>query len=350
MASAQSTTGTVVIGAGIGGLMVARHLTGAGHAVQVLEARDRLGGRLHATTTGGRRLDLGATWFWPGERRVAELVTEFGITTHPQHLAGDAVFHDRPVAQRLDGNPLDVPSSRFSDSAIALVEGVAAALPDGTIHTSRPVSRIKRQEDGLVVHHSDGIVHATHVVLAVPPATVVRSIEFEPPLPDRIAGLAANTPVWMGAIAKVVAVYDEPFWRTQGLSGSGISHLGPMRELHDMSGPDGDPAALFGFAPLGTDGQAPSREAVLAQLGELFGARAAEPVELVIQDWRAEPFTSAPGVAGLQNYQTYGHAGFAEPVNGRLHWASTETSPVAPGHIEGALAAAERTAAAILTA
>lgn len=342
------TTGTVIVGAGIGGLAAARHLHEAGHDLRVLEARDRVGGRLHATATSRTRLDLGATWFWPGEARVAELVAEFGIATHPQHLAGDAVFHNRPVPKRLDGNPLDVPSSRFSDSAVTLVDALAAALPDGTIRTATPVARVDRHDTGVVVHHHAGAVRAEHLIVAVPPATAVRLIEFEPPLPDRIAGLAANTPVWMGAIAKIVATYDEPFWRDQGLSGSGISHLGPMRELHDMSGPSGDPAALFGFAPLGAEGPAPTRDAVLAQLGELFGPRAAQPVDLAIHDWRAEPFTSAPGVAGLQNYQTYGHTWFDEPVDGRLHWASTETSPVAPGHIEGALAAAHRAATAIL--
>jgi monoamine oxidase len=46
---------------------------------------------------------------------------------------------------------------------------------------------------------------------------------------------------------------------------------------------------------------------------------------------------------------TYAHPLYQEPAaNGRLHWASTETAPVAPGHIEGAIAAAERAAAAII--
>ncbi len=339
----------VVVGAGIGGLATARLLDRAGRRLRVLEARPRLGGRLHAVEVGDRRLDLGATWFWPGERRVAGLVAELGIATHAQHLAGDALFHDRPSPQRIDGNPLDVSSSRFSDSAVDLVDAVAASLPEGTISTDTVVTRIERGADGVRVIHGDTSTAGSHVVVAVPPATAVRSITIEPPLPERIAGLAANTPVWMGAIAKAVAVYETPFWREAGLAGGAISHLGPLRELHDMSGPDAQPAALFGFAPLGTDGTAPSTAAVVAQLVELFGPAAAAPLEVVVQDWRAEPFTSAPGVAGLTAYQTYGHEWFAEPVDGRLHWASTETGAVAPGHIEGALAAAERTAERILT-
>ena len=45
---------------------------------------------------------------------------------------------------------------------------------------------------------------------------------------------------------------------------------------------------------------------------------------------------------------TYGHRWYQEPAaDGRLHWASTETAPNAPGHIEGAIAAAERAVTAI---
>ena len=53
----------------------------------------------------------------------------------------------------------------------------------------------------------------------------------------------------MGGITKVVARYADAFWRRSGLSGSAISHVGPMREVHDMSGVDGVPGALFGFVP-----------------------------------------------------------------------------------------------------
>ncbi|MEO1058932.1 MAG: FAD-dependent oxidoreductase, partial [Actinomycetota bacterium] len=58
---------------------------------------------------------------------------------------------------------------------------------------------------------------------------------------------------------------------------------------------------------------------------------------------------SPPGVEALHEYQTYGHPIWQTPTgDGRLHWTSTETSREAPGHIEGALAAAERTVLAIV--
>lgn len=337
-----------IVGAGIAGLAAATALVGAGRSVRLFEARDRVGGRLlsHQSTAGP--LDLGATWFWPGERRVAQLVADLGLATHAHHLAGDAMYHAPDGAKRIDGNPIDVPSGRFSGGAAELATAIADRLPPAVVQTSEPVHRIDLDRSTIHLTHETGVTTARHVVLALPPALAMHRIEFTPALPDRIAGLAAATPVWMGGIAKVVARYERAFWRERGLAGSAMSHLGPMREIHDMSGPDGAPAALFGFIPLTDLAPLPSDGEVAAQFGALFGPEAADPTELVIKDWRADPDTSPPGVGALQQYQTYGHPQFQEAAwDGRLHWASTETATEAPGHIEGALAASERTVNAI---
>ncbi len=154
----------------------------------------------------------------------------------------------------------------------------------------------------------------------------------------------------MASVAKVVAIYDEPFWRDQGLAGAAISHLGPMGEIHDMSGPDGRPAALFGFARLlrATD-LPPDRDAIEAQLDLLFGPGAPTPNEVFITDWRRDPDTAPQGVDPSTAYQLFGHPAYQEPAfDGRLHWASTETATVSPGHIEGAMASGERAASAVL--
>ena len=52
----------LVVGAGMAGLTAARELMAKGKRVIVLEARDRIGGRIWTETVGGQRLDLGASW------------------------------------------------------------------------------------------------------------------------------------------------------------------------------------------------------------------------------------------------------------------------------------------------
>lgn len=338
----------VVVGAGIAGLACARALVAAGRSVVVLEARDRVGGRLLSIDG----LDLGATWFWSSEPRVTRLVAELGVASHAQHLAGDAIYHVAAGAQRIQGNPIDVPSERASAGMDELTRRLADRLPEGVVRVGRAVAEIAATADAMTARTSAGVVRAGHLVLAVPPALAVHRIGFSTALPDRVASVARVTPVWMGAVTKVVARYESAFWRDDGRAGAAISHVGPIREIHDMSGPNGDPAALFGFVPATrVDEPTVSREQVITQLVEIFGAPAAQASEVHIQDWRAEPETSPPGVEALGAYQAFGHPVYAEAAfDGRLHWASTETATHSAGHVEGALSAAERAAGAILAA
>ncbi len=338
----------VVVGAGIGGLAAARELSAKGFSVAILEARDRIGGRLLSDSIFN--LDLGATWFWPNEPRVTKLVSDLGIETFPQHTSGDALYQTPDGVERIQGNPIDVYSSRFTHGAQSLAQAIADELPEGAIRLSEPVTQIKSSEGEIQAITDSAIYSAKHVVLALPPPLAVTTIEFTPKLPEQLFKLARITPVWMGAITKLVAIYEEPFWRSEGLAGSAISYVGPMREVHDMSGPEGAPAALFGFAPPTKVSQPTfSKEALLEQLAALFGPKAAEPKELYINDWRHERYTSPPEVERLVTYQAFGHSAFAEPVmEGRLHWASTETATETPGHIEGALAAAARAVSSIV--
>ena len=82
----------VVVGAGISGLIAARELQRAGASVQVLEARDRVGGKIHTVEVDGCPIDLGAHWVGPTQRRFLELCAELGIATETQYLDGRHSF------------------------------------------------------------------------------------------------------------------------------------------------------------------------------------------------------------------------------------------------------------------
>ncbi|MFI6093121.1 flavin monoamine oxidase family protein [Streptomyces sp. NPDC051218] len=341
----------IVIGAGASGLSAAAALHVAGRDTLVLEARDRIGGRLLSTPASASQpgLDLGATWFWDGEERVRALTTRGNITTFDQHLTGDTVVQDTTGTLRFAGNLLDVPARRFHGGAQRLAFALAGALPADRLRLDTPVIAIRpHQRGGLHVHTADATLHAEHVVLAVPPPLALERIDFAEILPADLVRLARATPVWMGAAVKIVATYESAFWRRQGLAGAAVSRTGPLQEIHDMSGPDGRPAALFGFAHArmvrpGFD------QAVPALLAQLFGPGAAAPDAVYVQNWSTEQWTAPSAVQRLVDYTLFGHPLYRQPaIEGRLHWASTETADEYAGHIEGALAAGERAAQGVL--
>ncbi|HEV2776970.1 MAG TPA: FAD-dependent oxidoreductase [Solirubrobacteraceae bacterium] len=83
----------VVVGAGLSGLVAAREIARAGHSVAVLEARDRVGGRmLDQPIAGGEVVDLGAEFIGPTQNRVRALVDELGIATFPSFNEGRNVY------------------------------------------------------------------------------------------------------------------------------------------------------------------------------------------------------------------------------------------------------------------
>ena len=155
---------------------------------------------------------------------------------------------------------------------------------------------------------------------------------------------------------KLYAVYDEPFWRQEGLTGQAASDQGPIKVTFDNSPPSGRPGVLMGFMEA-NDGRAAARlpladrrAAAVACFVRYFGPRAASPLEYIERDWMAEEFSRGcygahftPGVWG-----DYGHA-LIQPV-GLVHWAGAECSPVWNGYMEGAVRSGEQVADDVLSA
>lgn len=79
----------VVVGAGIAGLTAARDLVAKQSDVLVLEARDRVGGRLlNAELPGGAPIEVGGQWVGPTQHQALGLIDELGLSTFPTHVAG----------------------------------------------------------------------------------------------------------------------------------------------------------------------------------------------------------------------------------------------------------------------
>jgi monoamine oxidase len=104
----EADVDVAIVGAGASGLAAARRLKDAGRSFVVLEARDRVGGRLKRGTLAGLDIDLGGMWMGPSQRRLAALTQSFGMRRYPTYLEGrNAVTIARRTArgegERADG-------------------------------------------------------------------------------------------------------------------------------------------------------------------------------------------------------------------------------------------------------
>ena len=227
--------------------------------------------------------------------------------------------------------------------ALRLAERLA-----GPVVLSAATRRITQDDDGVVVAADGHELRARHVVVAVPPL-LAGHIDYEPGLPPWRDQLTQRMP--MGSVTKCMAVYDEPFWRGDGLTGQVTDDVGPVQLTFDNSPPSGSPGILLAFLE-GTHARELShvtpdqrREAVTGCLARFFGPRAGTPLDYVELQWAAERWsggcygaTLAPGTLSQ-----FGPA-LRHPC-GRIHWAGTESATVWAGYMDGAIRSGERVAA-----
>jgi monoamine oxidase len=214
-----------------------------------------------------------------------------------------------------------------------------------------PVRRIEQHRSGVTVTSDKATVRAKYVVVAVPP-TLAGRIDYHPLLPSQRDALTQRIP--QGALIKVEAFFDRPWWRDRGLSGAAVSTVGPAKTTFDVSPEDGKIGGLLGF--VGGDEarrysgrpKALSR-AVLHNFSTYLnkGKPIPRPRHVLIQDWTMEQWTRGCPVAimGTGVLSQYGPH-IARPV-GRIHWAGTETATFWHGYMEGAVRSGLRAATEI---
>ncbi len=446
----------VIVGAGLAGLTAARRLSGHGHSVVVLEARDRVGGRVWNYDLGhGVVTERGGTFIGPTQNHLAALARAVKVDTYRCYDTGDDVYlngserltysdrgpfgtappdpaiasalaalvlgidaastkvsvdrpWDAPNAAALDGQTLaayitaqgaspelveltasatrpifgaeprelsmlfvlfyiaasgdathpgtfqrnfdtrgGAQQDRFVGGSARIPLALAAALGPRVV-LEAPVRRIEQTRSGVRVESARGTIAATRVIVAVPPVLAGR-IEFAPGLPHERAALGDRYAP--GNLTKVAAVYDTPFWRDAGLTGSALTTGGPASFTYDDSPPDGRPGIMVGF--VGGDNArsyarmsvADRRRAVLEQFTVSFGSSAAlHPRQIVETSWAAQPWTRGcpVGIPAVGAFVSLGPA-LRTPV-GRIHWAGTETATYWNGYMDGAVSSGERAA------
>jgi monoamine oxidase len=196
-----------------------------------------------------------------------------------------------------------------------------------------------------------GQFEGRQIIVTAPPLLAGR-IDYEPALPHWREQLTQRTP--MGSVIKCQAIYDEPFWRADGLSGQATGDGEGSRVVFDNSPQDGSPGILLAFLEgdearrLGRESAEVRRRAVVDSLVRYFGPRAAKPERYLERDWQQEKWSGGcyGTLFGPNVWTRYGHA-LREPA-GPIHWAGTETASQWTGYMDGAVRSGERAAAEVL--
>lgn len=347
-------TDILIVGGGLAGLALADQLHRAGRDFQLIEARQRFGGRIKTAHYGGTAFDLGPSWLWPEQPRLARLIERLNLTIFDQYSSGEVSFEDENGAiHRGIGFASMEGSWRIRGGMSAIIDGLVAELPDTRLHLGSSVNQLSSA--GSVTLSDGRKLVANQIVLALPPR-VAATLDFSPALTPQSLRMLESIPTWMGGQAKFLAIYDKPFWRDDGFSGDATSRRGPLAEIHDASDMAGTPAALFGFVgiPVATRRNRADelKAAAVAQLARIFGHQALSPKQVWLSDWAfATETASALDHASPAAHPTYGlPPGLADLWEGRLHFCATEVAAQFGGYLEGALCAADALSQALAKA
>ena len=159
-----------------------------------------------------------------------------------------------------------------------------------------------------------------------------------------------------GSINKVLAVYETPFWRDEGLSGQGFAPYELVRELYDNSPPSASAGVLTTFLA-GENAEGAGRmdasdrriavlEGMAKYVGRGLGARptTSRPTGRD-SEWTRGAYGTSFGPGGLTRFGE----DIRRPV-GPIHWACTDIAGVGHIHMEGAMRSGRRAARACLEA
>ncbi|CZF82936.1 Flavin-dependent L-tryptophan oxidase RebO precursor [Grimontia celer] len=357
-------TQTVIVGGGLSGLYAAYLLEQQNQDYLLLEARDRFGGRIVSASPDAQtaRVDLGPSWFWPNiNPRISALAEALGIPSYKQHGEGHYLVEKARGAppQAINvGYDIMPDTFRLEGGMQAMVDGLLEKLQAEKRITGSKLTEVSLNNGTYTLSYTKSgetkTLQTQNIIFAMPLRLIARTVSFTPSLNPDLLNTFDGTETWMAAHAKAVFIYDKPFWRDNGFSGSASSNVGPLVEIHDASPElNGQPeyGAIMGFMGINaaarkTAGDETLKKLIQQQLVRMFGSDAENPVSIQYIDWFQEKYTATNDDMATM----HGLYGFSQQDENHpnVFFAGTESSRAYGGYLEGALDAAERAVEALM--
>lgn len=338
----------LIIGAGLTGLLLAYRLKKEGINVKVLEARDRIGGRIHTIyTEDNTPIEMGATWLGPQHTALIALLKELKIPVFPQFIDGKVFYQpsitEPPQEIYLPKN--ETSSYRIQGGTSALILKLAASLTKDELILNTSVSEILFKKENVQVLTEHKSYTATNVISTLPPKLLVESIIHSPSLPESLLDISKNTHTWMGTSIKFGVSYKTPFWRKNGYSGTIYSTIGPITEAYDHTNTGETRYALKGFIQntFANEDIASRKARVIDQLQACYGAQALAYTSYKECVWQDQIYTSVKHNNYIFPHQNNGHTIYKpQYYTNRYIIAGSETASQYGGYMEGAVRSAHR--------
>ena len=336
----------IIIGAGLSGLTVAYNLRKRGIFCKVLEAQDRIGGRIQTVYgSAGTPMEMGATWFGEVHQHLLKLIQELEIGFFKQKEQGIALFETMSFEPP---HQYYIPESESSSYRIqggtsVLVQSLAKYVREENICLNTEIREIKEHGDQVKLLDQNGKEHSCHyLVLAMPPRVFVKSIKVYPELPKEANELLQNVQTWMSGSIKFSVEYASPFWREKGFSGNVYSQSGLATEMYDHTNFEESKFALKGFL----NGSAAHfsleerQQRVINQLVHYYGQDAAGYLSYTDKLWD-DKYIKSDQDGFLLPHQNNGNPIFNQAfLRNKLFLTGAETSNVYGGYMDGAVRAA----------
>jgi len=327
----------IVIGAGIAGLAAARELTDSGKKVVVVEARDRLGGRMFTDHTSMPiPVELGCEFIHGQDASTWELVRKLGLTANQDTVAAT---REQPGG-RWKETTVDDPRPDYKNFRIVGgYDQILAPLADKlSIQLNTVVKRVEYSSTGVTVNADQQgrpvTYQARAVVVTIPVAVLAAgTVEFTPPLPR--AKTQAFESVPQESIHKVIVAFDSPVFSQDAALFSEASTIGDenmgwylMNPPKGTPGPAGQVFTAMIEGPEATRVLALPRERryeeVLDIIRDIAGDPKLRPVKVLEHEWFKDPFSLAP----YAKFGVPGEDAIYEPNSDSLYWAGIITESV----------------------